>query len=93
MHLSSPVHIRGSGQEPQDHALGTSSVGVLLRVHRLDDLVTNVDPGQRMIAMLDLLGRDRFELRHRNGFAIGSDGDEDDKALTAHCGCAAPGIS
>ena len=89
VHLAAPVHIRGGGHKAQDHVLGSSGVGIFLSAHRLDNVLTDLDPRQRMVPLFDFLRRHRLELRHRDGLAVLADGHEDHHALAAHRGRAA----
>jgi hypothetical protein len=54
VHLSAPVHVRGSGHEPEGHPLGRASIGIFLPVHGFHDLLADLDAGQRMVPLLDL---------------------------------------
>ena len=91
--LAAPVHIRGGGHEPQHHTFGGSGVGIFLSAHGLDDFFADLDPGQRVVALLDFRRRRRFELRHGDGLAVLAHGHEDHHALAAHGGRAALGIA
>ena len=52
MDLAAPVHVRRRRHEPQDHPLGGAGVGIFLGVHGLDDVFADLDPGQRVVALL-----------------------------------------